>query len=49
VAGDTNDTTKAGGKTLDVRSTVIFSMREGKVTEAWLHVDDAAAFDSFLS
>ena len=40
VAGVANDTAKAGGKTLDVRSTVIFSMNDGKVTEAWHYIDD---------
>ena len=48
VAGIANDTAKAGGRTLDVRSTVIFSMSDGKVTEAWHYIDDVAAFDSFL-
>jgi ketosteroid isomerase-like protein len=48
VAGLANDTAKAGGKTLDVRSTVIFSMTDGKVIEAWHYIDDLAAFDSFL-
>jgi ketosteroid isomerase-like protein len=49
VAGVAKDTASAGGRTLDVRSTVLFAMRDGKVTEAWHYIDDLAAFDSFLS
>ena len=48
VAGVANDTASTGGKTLDVRSTVIFAMRAGKVTEAWHYIDDPAAFNHVL-
>jgi len=49
VAGIGNDTASADGRTLDVRSTVIFAMRDGKVTEAWHYIDDLAALDAFLA
>jgi len=49
VAGIANDTASYKGKTLDVRSTVVFSMRGGKVTEAWHYIDDLASLDAFLS
>ena len=48
VAGIATDTASNGGKTLDVRSTVVFSMSGGKITEAWHYIDDLAAFDAFL-
>jgi len=48
VAGVANDTASHNGKTLDVRSTVVFSMRGGKVTEAWHYMDDLAALDAFI-
>ena len=49
VAGVANDTATSGGKTLDVRSSVIFAMRDGKVTETWHYIDDLASFDDFLA
>ena len=49
VTGVANDTATSGGKTLDVRSSVIFAMRDGKVTEAWHYIDDLAALDAFLA
>ena len=49
VAGVANDTATKAGKTLDVRSTVIFAMRDGKVSEAWQYVDDVDALDAFLA
>ena len=49
VAGIANDTASTGGKNLDVRSTVVFSMRDGKVTEAWHYIDDLAGLDAFLA
>lgn len=48
VAGLANDTASHNGKTLDVRSTVVFSMRADKITEAWHYIDDMAAFDAFI-
>jgi len=48
VAGVANDTASHQGRTLDVRSTVVFSMRGGKVTEAWHYIDDLASLDAFL-
>src|SRR4051794_10896146 len=39
VAGVANDTASAPGRTLNVRSTVVFAMRDGKVTEAWHYID----------
>jgi ketosteroid isomerase-like protein len=48
VAGVANDTGSTAGKTLNVRSTVIFAMNGGKVTEAWHYIDDLAALDAFL-
>ena len=49
VTGWANDTATAGGKTLDINSVVIFTLRDGKVTEARQFVDDVAAFDAFLA
>jgi ketosteroid isomerase-like protein len=48
VTGWARDTAAAGGRTLDVNSVVIFSMRDGKVNEARQFVDDQAALDDFL-
>ncbi len=48
VVGLANDTAATGGKTLDVRSLVLFAMHDGKVTEAWQFVDDLDAFDAFI-
>ena len=48
-AGIAIDTATNGGKTLRVRSTVVFAMRGGKVTEAWHYVDDLGALDDFLA
>jgi uncharacterized protein len=49
VAGVANDTASHNGRSLDVRSTVVFSMREGKVTEAWHYIDDLSSLDAFLA
>ena len=49
VTGWGNDTATAGGKTLDVTSVVIFTMRDGKVSEALHLFDDQAALDAFLA
>ena len=49
VTGWANDTASARGRTLDVNSVVIFTMRSGKVVEARHFVDDQAALDAFLA
>ena len=49
VTGWANDTAIARGQSLDVNSVVIFTMRDGKVTEGRQFVDDQAALDAFLS
>ena len=49
VTGWANDTATAGGRTLDINSVVVFTMRDGKVTEALHIVDDVAALDAFLA
>ena len=49
VTGWGNDTATANGKTLDINSVVIFTMKDGKVTEALHIVDDVAALDAFLA
>ena len=49
VTGIANDTATAAGRGLDVRSTVVFAMANGKVTEAWHYIDDVPALDSFLA
>jgi ketosteroid isomerase-like protein len=49
VTGWANDTATAGGRTLDINSIVIFTMRDGMVTEALHVVDDVAALDAFLA
>lgn len=49
VTGVAQDTGTNANGTLDVRSTVVFSLRDGKVTEAWHYVDDLAALDAFLA
>src|SRR5439155_17789938 len=38
VTGVANDTATSGGKALDVRSSLIFAMRDGKVSEAWHYI-----------
>ena len=48
VTGVANDTASSGDKRLDVRSTVLFAMRDGRVAEAWHYVDDLDALDTFL-
>ena len=49
VTGVANDTATKSGRKLDVRSTVVFAMRDGKVTEAWHYIDDLDALDAFLA
>jgi ketosteroid isomerase-like protein len=49
VTGWGNDTAAANGRTLDINSVVIFTMKDGKVTEALHIVDDVAALDAFLA
>jgi hypothetical protein len=49
VAGVANDTASKAGATLNVRSTVVFAMRDGKATEAWHYIDDLDALDAFLA
>ena len=49
VTGWARDTATAAGRTLDINSVVIFTMRNGKVTEARQFVDDPAALDAFLA
>ena len=49
VTGWARDTASAGGRTLDVDSLVVFTMRDGKVTEARHLVADQAALDAFLA
>jgi len=49
VAGWARDTATAKGRTLDIDSSVIFTMRDGKVTECLHLVHDQAALDAFLA
>ena len=49
VAGWARDTATNGDRTLDISSVVIFTMGDGKVTEAHHHVDDQDALDAFLA
>lgn len=49
VTGWARDTASTKGRTLDINSVVIFTMRDGKVTEALHIVDDPAALDAFLA
>ena len=49
VAGVANDTASHNGRSLDVRSTVVFLMRGGKITEAWHYIDDVSSLDAFLA
>jgi ketosteroid isomerase-like protein len=49
VTGWARDTATNATGTLDVNSVVIFTMRDGKVTEALHIVDDQAALDAFLA
>lgn len=49
VTGWAHDTASANGRTLDINAVVIFTMRNGKVTEARHFVDDVAALDAFLA
>jgi ketosteroid isomerase-like protein len=49
VTGWARDTAEAGGRTLDTDSVVVFTMRDGKVTEARHLVGDPASLDAFLA
>ena len=49
VTGWAKDTGTNATGTLDVNSVVVFTMREGKITEALHVVDDLAALDAFLA
>lgn len=49
VTGWAHDTATDGGRSLDINSVVIFTLRDGKVTEARQFVDDQAALDAFLA
>ena len=49
VAGWARDTASANGRSLDLDSLVIFTMRDGKVTEARHFVNEQAALDAFLA
>jgi ketosteroid isomerase-like protein len=49
VAGWSKDTAATDGRTLDVSSLVVFTMRDGKVVEAHHHFDDQASVDAFLT
>jgi ketosteroid isomerase-like protein len=49
VTGWARDTASNATGTLDINSVVVFTMRDGKVTEALHVVDDPAALDSFLA
>ncbi|MEY2475722.1 MAG: uncharacterized protein QOG87_1037 [Actinomycetota bacterium] len=49
VTGWARDTATNATGTLDVNSIVIFTMRDGKITEALHIVDDQAALDAFLA
>jgi uncharacterized protein len=49
VTGWGRDTAATNGRTLDINSVVVFTMRDGKVTEALHVVDDQAALDAFLA
>jgi ketosteroid isomerase-like protein len=49
VTGWARDTGTNATGDLDINSVVVFTMRDGKVTEALHVVDDQAALDSFLA
>jgi ketosteroid isomerase-like protein len=49
VTGWAIDTASDKGRSLDLNSVVIFTLRDGKVTEARHFVDDQAALDAFLA
>jgi ketosteroid isomerase-like protein len=42
-------TANARGETHTWRATVIMHTRDGKISEAWIHVDDQYALDGFLN
>ncbi len=42
-------TAKRGGKTLTYRTTEIFHVRDGKITERWAFSDDTAAINEFFA
>ena len=37
------------GKSLRVRTALVFHLRDGKVSEAWEHAEDTQALDEFVS
>ena len=49
VTGWGRDTASARGKTLDTNSVVVFTMRDGKVTEGHHFIEDTAALDALLA
>ena len=49
VTGWARDTATRDGRTLDVNSVVVFTFRDGKVSEARHFVDDQASLDAFLA
>ena len=49
VTGWARDTAAADGRTLDIDSYVVFTMRDGKVTAAEHLVADTEALDAFLA
>ena len=49
VTGWATDTASADGRTLDVGAVVVFTLRNGKVTDARHYFDDQSALDTFLA
>jgi uncharacterized protein len=40
---------RRGGRTLEVRQTIVAHVRGGKFSEVWVHPGDPAAFNEFLA
>ena len=49
VTGWARDTASVDGRTLDIDSFVVFTMRDGRITECHHLVQDSAALDAFLA
>lgn len=37
------------GRSLNVHTAIVFHVRDGKITEAWVHISDTQAFDEFFA
>lgn len=48
VAGAHTTVGERGGKRINAHVVILFHMRDGKVAEAWEHMEDTSAWDAYL-